>query len=234
MRQAQAQRILVAAQDNAVLAAWASVVYDFNLPSTVEVSPYDAWEAYQELFDKGLVSSDAFDRTDVKQRFFTKQPDPHEIQEVLDKLPLLNAEEPQMPKMPANPFALTKPTAAEVAPHKAAPSKAMSPFAREVMPASKQPSALVNPMGNRAITSPVQMTGLPCTTPSENTLRPKMQCGRCGRHLDLVVDDAHAEVAKSDPTGSAGLLEVVWYSECKPCSLVYYCSVGQSDIRYGA
>jgi len=102
-----AWRFIVAAQDDPVLAAWASVC-DGHCPAMAsDISPYDAWDAYQYLFNHGFVSSADFDRTDINKQFFNNPPEPYEIREVLDRAKLISpdfkpGERP--PPMSDNPF----------------------------------------------------------------------------------------------------------------------------------
>lgn len=253
MTKTTALRFIVAAKDNAVLAAWACVVHEYRLPADAEISPYDAWEAYQEFFSLGLVTSTAYDSTDIKREFFTKRPPSCDLQEVLSQLLFLcpehQPEESMKPKIPSNPFAdgngngaaLTTRDKGSLAPSNGgsplpanSTSAPLSPFSRETLPQKKDHAfgmSLPVQTGSPAAIS----SGLPCTRNDDgNELRPEIFCGRCGERLDIREDGSQGIMPDDLPEGNVSILEAIWYSECFSCGLVYHCSVGRIDIPHEA
>ena len=62
MNLAKAINLMVAARDDAILAAWVYMITDQAVHAVTDLSPYDAWDAYQRLYDLGLVEATAFHR----------------------------------------------------------------------------------------------------------------------------------------------------------------------------
>lgn len=78
-------RLLRAADDDAILAAWVKVLTDYNVESHFDVPPHEHWEAFQELFSCELLSTLQFESVDMKQEFFAgRRPRQADVQNVLD------------------------------------------------------------------------------------------------------------------------------------------------------
>jgi hypothetical protein len=233
-----AWRFMVAARDNPVLAAWASVCDGFCPAVASDISPYDAWDAYQYLFNHGFVSAAQFDNTDVKLLFFSGHPSTCEIQEVLERSRFLCPEhEPtptEKPMANENPFfsnsnALAtrgKPKSGNGLSEARRSESLGNPFSpkREVMPQSRQGESLgMEAFAPKTVAAP---SGLDCQRPDDVALtralgQPRIHCAKCGTEVSISEDGGQRKVPGDGEYGP--LLLTVFYGQC--CDLVYHCSV---------
>jgi len=256
LNRAHALRLIVAAGDDAVLAAWAAVVCEHRMPATSDISPYDALDNYQEFFSLGLITTANYDEA-IRLRSFSAgvHPAAERIQDVLHNVLFLCPEhKPEEPMSKNNPFshidapALT--TRENNSPGLAtsrSPAPSLSgrgggvplagsnsgapplvPFtpSREVLPPTPSPG-----LGMQA----PQGRNLPCTDPGagEDGLRPRMFCGECDTQLTLKQDGSQGLGPDDMPGGNVSVMEVIWYAECG-CGLIYHCSAGRRDIPHEA
>jgi hypothetical protein len=85
-------RLLAAANDDAVLAAWAAVFDEHKMSPECDVSPYDCWEVLQEFLSSGVLSPLEYNSVNLKAAFFNgTRPSTGQIQEVLGRLKFLRA-----------------------------------------------------------------------------------------------------------------------------------------------
>lgn len=87
MNQKQARRLLIAARDNAVVAAWAYVLDEHKAAAPTDISPYEAWDALQGLCDAGAVTTQEFDA--LQGVFFDHLPPKDKLEAALINLRIL-------------------------------------------------------------------------------------------------------------------------------------------------
>lgn len=254
MTKTQALRLLVAAHDDPVLAAWASVVHEYKMPASCDVSPYEHWEAFQEFFSYGLITSVQYNSTDTKRIFFSgHKPPAIEVQRVLDALRILPDYQPLEPpmsktKLPDNPFATSTMLTARdsgglAAGHKAAELPArqspsmLNPFAdaRETLPKSKDPIPMeaFSPRRGLACQDP---KGVSVAHVGSQSIRVGVQCygtsenPHPGEHVDMMVDDGHAIGPDDLPGGQVSVIEAIFHGKCPnpDCGMVLHCSAGKT------
>jgi hypothetical protein len=239
MNVATAWRFLVAAQDDPVLAAWASVC-DGHCPAVAsDISPYDAWDAFGYLFNHGLVSGPDYDNTDTKKVFFSGSPPISEIQGVLERARFLpeDLQEKEQP-MSDNSFFQKKNSLAprgnngdrglSARRQSSSIGEAFSPR-QEVMPHHNGGGGLEA----FAQTSPssLQQGGPLACQDSEPGLhaevcKPRIHCGECGHELNVKVDHREQDIPGD---GDRGPLElIIYFCKCDDCNWVYH-STGSKD-----
>lgn len=92
MNTSAALRLLAAANDDAVLAAWAAVFDEHKMAPEADVSPYDCWEVLQGFLSSGVLSPLEYNSVNLKKAFFNgTRPSTGQIQEVLGRLKYLRA-----------------------------------------------------------------------------------------------------------------------------------------------
>lgn len=260
MNRRDADLLFVAAADDPVLAAWASVVHEYRMPAACDVSPHDHWAAYQELYTYGLISPTQYDETNVKREFFSGcRPSVADVQSTLNNMKILRShdlpmEEPMSKAKPptaafANPAALATRDAppsglTQIPPRPGVtgrqPPSSITAFQpqREVLPAAPASAPI------RAFGEPQQPAGLPCTTSGRATegidsgLSCDLICNgpRTAPHqpqsLQLIDDGGEFIDQKDMPNGEEfSLLEYVFHAECPLCGSIYHTSVGQPIAR---
>lgn len=241
MNLTEAMRLLIAAQDDPVLAAWAAVVHEYRMAPMCDVSPYDHLAAFQELFSHGLITPHQYNLTDTRRIFFSgRRPSATEVQRVLDnlrRLPEPPAMEPSMAKskFPSNPFGETALVAKEnngavaqratMLPSTTA-AVPLNPFApsREILPPNKQP--LLDPFGSPA------PSGLVCRDTAKLRGGAKdlmgdidVQCFCCGVQLTMEVADMQAEGPDVIPGEHIGIVDLVLFGVCTKCNKEHHHSV---------
>lgn len=246
MNKTQALRLLVAAHDDPVLAAWAAVIDEYKASPECDVSPYEHWEAYQEFFSHGLITSTQYDGTDARRVFFSgRKPPAGEIQRVLNNLKFLPERQPQEPpvsktKLPDNPFASSSSLVARdsgngslVNGHHAGelPARqaaaALNPFAgaREALPKSKDPIAMeaFAPRGNLACREPnpdrVARIG-------SHEIEADLRC--CGERVEMIVDGGQAIGPDDLPGGQVSVIDAIFHGKCQTCNTIWHCSAGKT------
>ena len=231
--------LLEASRNDPVLAAWAAVFYEHRVLACYDASPYDAWDAYQELFMLGVVSPSDFDNTDVKQVFFSgRRPSENEIQDALDNLHIIPCREgSEMPKL-GNPFgsqqALTpRPTNHKVAVHstRLVGSTALgSPHLQTATLAPHQGLAPSTRPSLGQIGPPMQRQPAPELRPGDiEALKPVMYCS-CGEELVLKNDGGQIIDEDDMPQGNIRIIDAIFSAECPGpnCNKVWHCSVGEA------
>jgi hypothetical protein len=259
MNKSTAWLFMVAARDDPVLASWAAVCHGHPAVSMSEVSPYDAVDAYQTLFNHGIVSSAEYDNTDLKKTFFLGHPTMADVQHVLDQVRILcPGREPvefETENNMSNEGSFFQKNNA-LAPRKSngsnggisAPRRhdplgdAFSPK-REVIPQGRGDSLGLEAFA-KATPSQIDrgMGGLACQDPNENksdritvgssSYQPDVFCGRCGERVHMT--DAGAQILPEDGDPSTGgtLLVAVFEGKCHNCSLVIHQSVAEDSVPH--
>jgi hypothetical protein len=245
MGRANLERFLVAAQDDAVLAAWAKVIDDYKIGAHAEVPPNEHWESFQDFFSHGLVSAIHFDSTNVKRVFFSgERPTQGDVQSVLDNIQLLCPEHIQ-----EEPMNKAKPPIAAFSNESSITRResnglAASPSRNELRtrrPPSglaafqPQPNAMApaqQPAGLQAFQQapPAQQpAGLQCTSVDSGLyvggveLNGHIVC--CGQTLQIVEEGGDIIPAEDLPHSEEfALLEYMFHSECGNCQTVYHTS----------
>jgi hypothetical protein len=110
MNEDEARQLMLAADYNPVLAAWAAVSVEHGVVCVSDTSPYEAWAAFQELYNHDFVTTDDYNQGE--RLFFKKTPRTVDIQSVLSQIqPICHtgfSEEIQMPHNDdLDPFAST-------------------------------------------------------------------------------------------------------------------------------
>lgn len=250
MNSAAAWRFVVASQDDPVLAAWVSVCHEYQVASAAEISPFDAWDAFEELLNHGIVSPVEYDETNTKKIFFSGHPDESNIQGVLERLRFLCPEHDAMEiekTMSEDPF-FSKSSALSHRP-KASEHKSIAPRPsaslddaffpnKEVLPQPVHgPAGGLDMFANTATSSP---EGLPChsTDPLRGTPAvvggqayiPQVNCGRCGKPVEM--DDDGSRMINDDSPGSSTdpqLLLALFSGKCHHCKLIHHFTVAEDQ-----
>jgi hypothetical protein len=249
MTKLDALRIFSAAQGDPVLAAWAFVLYENNLPSACDVSPHDHLEAYQDLFTSGLVSSDAYNRMDIRQTFFSgTNPERGEVQSVLAAMDSLHPDQENRmtkAKLPTAAFSdsLVKSEPSKPAPialGSARPTAGLSAFRpnNEALPQNKTPvqveafaPAAFGPPAVKEVSLPAQRPTVDARTyrrPGE--IDCKLFC--CGPEPLVLVDEG-GDIVPADcvPQEEFSLIEFMFHAECPHCGAMFHTSVGKPIPR---
>jgi len=246
MNLSQAQRLMVAAKDDAVLAAWSAVVLEYRSPAQCDISPYEAWDAYQGFLMHGLITSAEYDRTDLKACFFSGQrPSTGAIQEVITNLKFLCPDhdkrtEPQMPKL-GNPFSNKEAIAtrergalseAPVVPGIAGQrsSAPLQPFSnnREAIPGPRQPAMPAitpNTLADRG--APRLRLDNPHRKVLDQDIQPIIFCGKCEMEVELSLDGGDNLGPDDHPGGNVSVIDRIFYGKCHGCQTVFHCSAGR-------
>ena len=142
LNQSAALRLLAAANDDAVLAAWAAVFDEHKMAPECDISPYDCWEVLQEFLSSGIVSPLEYDSVNLKASFFSGgRPSTGAIQGVLGRLAYLRANHPIDKENPMS-------------------------NARPPMSAFSNPSALSTREESRSIDAPMSRGGIGAARPN--------------------------------------------------------------------
>lgn len=244
MTKIEALRLLIAASDDPVLAAWAAVIHEHKMPPDCDVSPYDYLEAYQTFFSHGLITSVQYDNTDTSRIFFSgRRPPAREVQRVLDNLRILPEHQPLEPprmktKLPENPFASSTTltardsgslvnggrAAAELPARQAA--AALNPFSnsREVLPKNKEAISLGD-LPSRAVQR-IGPKDEQIAQIGEHAIEADVRC--CGRRLEMVVDGGQVIGPDDMPGGQVSVIDAVFHGRCAECQTVWHCSAGKT------
>lgn len=249
MTKQDALGLLAASRNDAVLAAWAAICLEFGVPAQHDVSPYDAWDAYQELFTLGAISPAVFDSIDIKQEFFSgRRLSVDAVQSVLDSFH--NDSQPQdipMNIKPGSPFgkktALTPrkerqlptrqaaiPLGGRQASGSTALSQSLSPRT-SLAPTSGPAPSLAPTMSRNSLGAPTQPRP-DLSSQDIHAITPKMYCS-CG--AELVLKNSGGQVLDDDdfPNGNLQLIDAMFAADCPECDLVWHCSVGRK-IPHGS
>jgi len=246
MNLAKAINLLVAAKEDPVLAAWAFMLVELEAtPGQDGVSPYDAWDAYQQLYDLGLIDPSTFHRTDPERAFFARSAQPvwGAVESVLHAFHSINHDlkEPPMSKSIGNPFEqseaiVTRETRAPAVPAArssaplspfggAAPAPLGNPFSTAVRPIEAPPS---NPFGG--LGAPIQpKAGLPCNDPNGSLagrfVEPDMYC--CRQKLEMANDGGQVIGPDDLPGNQVSVVDAIFHGVCPHCQTVWHVSAGQ-------
>lgn len=243
MNLAKAINLLVAAKEDPVLAAWAFMIVELEAtPSPDCVSPYDAWDAYQQLYGLGLIDHSAFHRTDPERAFFARSAQPAwgAVQSVLQTLEALTSDpkEPPMSKSIGNPFEQSE----AIVTRESARAPAI-PASRSSAPLSPFGAPAAAPLGNPFSTSvrPIEAppsnpfslgtpmppkSGLPCNNPSAAMfVEPDMYC--CRTKLEMANDGGQVIGPDDLPGNQVSVVDAIFHGICPHCQRVWHVSVGQ-------
>lgn len=229
-----------AADHNPVLASWALVYHSHDMIVANDVSPYDAWEAFQDLYNYDLVSSRQYNR--AVEVFSSLGPSNSEIQRVLSRVDFsctINEQKDQdMSTKLGNPFSDES---------NAIVSKSNQ---RAVSLPPRQSTALGNPFStgtqnlpevrrNRAsgdLFGSPEVNGLSCQDPMMGTLTEdefpfELACTglRERRHQPelLVMERIQRMDYDGDEQTNPELTLDVFQGTCPKCDLIHHNSVGQ-------
>lgn len=86
MERNAAARVLIAAGNDPRLAAWVSVLHEYNLSPDADVSTLDHWQAYEELFVHDLISANQYDQAGIRKELAGYRPSSYEVNDVLASL----------------------------------------------------------------------------------------------------------------------------------------------------
>jgi hypothetical protein len=251
-------RLLTAANEDPVLASWAAVIHQYGASANSDVSPYEHWEAFQELFSYGLITSHQYDNTDASRVFFSgRRPPWGEIQRVLDVLracPGATPTEPQVSKnrLSDNPFDLGPSTAIEP---RSRGDNALAGRRGHELPErqttgldmfSNEPAALRGRSDGGPMDAPFALGGdqfssrgrLPCTSTETSVakfegseIRLRLEChnpGCNGEQVNLGVDNSQVIGPDEIPGGQVSLIDAIFCGTCKRCNTQYHCSAGRN------
>lgn len=244
MNLAKAINLLVAAKEDPVLAAWAFMLVELEAtPGPEGVSPYDAWDAYQQLYGLGLIDHSAFHRTDPERAFFSRSAQPAwgAVESVLHAFHSISHEEPPVMSKIGNPFEKSEAIATREAPRapavpaprssaplspfaSQAPAPLGNPFSTSVRPIEAPAS---NPFGGLGAPMPAK-TGLPCNNPNTSTrmvVEPDMYC--CRQKLQMANDGGQVIGPDDLPGNQVSVVDAIFHGICPHCQSVWHVSVGQ-------
>lgn len=246
MNSVDARRFMLAAKDDAILAAWTSVFHEHRMITAFQASPYEAWDAYQDLYNYDLVTAEEFNCASWRS-FSSSQPPISEIQNALDNLEFLCPEQHLKEiamKNNTNPFATTENSLATREERKPSPA----PLAGRQAGALSNPFAASNEIAapprrggelglgafGGAPSTPIA-TGLACQSPAEMPAvecdGPEMWCsGPFGAphprtQILLVEDKPHG--MDGEPEISGELLMTIFSGTCESCGLIYHTSASR-------
>lgn len=256
MNKSDALRILIAAEDDPVLASWAAVAHEHKHVGDSDISPYEFWEAFQKMFDYGLISPDQFNRTDPRQAFFSgKRFSDGAIQRVLHNLKLLPERSQQEPVTMSsskigNPFGNDNALVARGSTAINGRNGHGPP-----LPAARQSLEIDSPLATRDALAdrrsldlaafspqvPSQINGLPCHDPAP----PKRRLGQgsdlgrfgvtcvCGDPISMDIDDMIGAEGPDDaiPGGQVAILARVMHGTCRRCGITCHASIGTIDMN---
>lgn len=244
MTEQEARGFLAASGDNGVLAAWAAVCHEYSVNAQYDVSPYDVWDAYQELFTLGAISPTAFDNTDVKLAFFSgRRPSNGEVQSVLDNYNIPRGSIP-MSNL-GNPFGnkkaiATRDTQQVSSQREAIPlggsTKLMgSPQLSQQSIAPRQEisgppmqhggPSLGSPMPNNSLGAPTRPQ---IDVPGIDGYKPQTWECRCGYDLLKIVKVAGGQglIDDESPQGDVQVIDAMFTAICPDCGLIWHTSCG--------
>ena len=239
-----ARRLMVAADENPVLAAWAAVFYQHGVVCITDSYPYEAWEAYQCLYNHDLVTVAEFNY--YTERSFLKQaPSAGDIQDVISRFDETcnehHYQEIQMSNN-SNPFADDT---------SIAPRRKEQGVERRHLSGANRRQELSNPFSEERSIAPSrprggelaqdifappdhQSTGLAChndgnqspvTTLNGEGYQPDVRCGKCHQQVAMV----EVEFLGSDGNGNldSELVLAVFEGVCVNCGFIHHQSVGR-------
>jgi len=230
MNEASACRLLVAAGDDPVLAAWVSVIHENRMPAHTEVTPYDHLEAFQSLFAYGYLSSREYNSVNEKKTFFSgRTPLSSDVQGVLDNLHTLPVGEQGFETMKKQGFDAFRNQSA-IAPARQQNGLAPAPSRVQLNQSAQQsviqafaPRAPVGIMQQNSVqipspamgNIPSQPQGLQCSTPDPmmmTSLNAQLTC--CGVPVQLrdVGGDSH-----EGGVGEQPFIEYAFDASCDMC-----------------
>lgn len=258
MNESSAWRFFVAAEDNAVLAAWAHVCHEHHVITATDISPYDAWDTFHDFLNHGVVSHATFNSVGGSSQFFRSVPSSSDIQSVLDRIRFLCPEHTSQSKetdmSDSNPFfpnseslaKRDKPAELRLATHEVSgPFGELSTQAPTPMGAfgEKEIPTLEGSMLEAFSQSAPNAAALPCRDPKGGnqsevisvggeSYKPDVRCGRCGEQLNMT--DEGSEILPEDGEDSANstLLIAIFRAKCDACGLMHHCTV--ADDPYPA
>ena len=238
----EARRLLVAAKDDPVVAAWAAVLHEHKAAAPTDVSPYEAWDAFQALYDAGVVTTHDFDTQ--QGVFFERPPSRNQIESALTNLHILpepDALEDMMKKdlfskiKESNALQKAPPTSTGLgAPMQRQPLSA--PIVRQPLgrPMTSPPPGVPGRKSGLQFGPPPAATGgLPCVTGDTSIeLKAVMPCARLGcngqvRLVDLgPIGISETEIAALSDNGDVRLFKSFYGAECEACGLIQQSLVG--------
>lgn len=246
------ERILVAAKDDAILASWAKVLDDYKVGAHYDVPPHEHWEAYQEFFTCGLVTSVMFDNTDVKRVFFSgERPHQGDVQDVLENIKLLCPEHcPEEPMNKAKPPMAAFSTDSSIATRREPSGIAKAPSRNELR-SRRSPTGLSAFQPQQHAVAPAQQPrGLDAFQPQSAQPTNALACTEvdagiyvggyelnghivcCGEPLQIVEEGGDVISPEDLPQGEDyALLEYMFHSECGNCNTVYHTTAGKPIPR---
>lgn len=241
MTKTEALRLLVASRDDPVVAAWAGIIDEHKLGPGADVSPYEAWGLYQDLYLKGLIPETNFNIQGAPGSFIRRRPSTGDISGALYNLRVLRAQDTPKEEMKnSNPFSESSDNALEkrskrtsielrgelgpTAPGLTAPTGRPIHNKSFLQQADTQKEGSRNPFSNQDRKLPQRP--LPCTRTADGF--PSLSCS-CGHPIELeVAGPADAtEQELMDQLEHIELLDVVLFGECKECGWVWHISGGR-------
>ena len=251
MNQTVALQLMAAANDDPVLASWAAVVHQYNMSSSCDVSPYEHWEAYQELFAYGLISAGQYNNTDATRVFFSGRRLPWgEIQRVLDVIRDGLGSTPMEPhvsktRLSANPFddntTAIEPTGrsgntlaerrSAALPERQTLGLDMFAPALVAMPAARETRGIESPFAASSSRLACTDNGPSVARFNGHTLKLRLEChneGCNGEQVELSIDNGQAIGPDDLPGGQIELIDAIFCGKCKICLTQYHCSAGRN------
>jgi hypothetical protein len=248
MTEEEAARLLAAADDDPVLAAWSSVIWDLDVHNIGEVSSWDAWDAFERLYSFDLITEVQYDCTS-QQRFISGRPTWDQYQRVYHRMkqPLFErTKEPPMSKKPSlgNPFASSsslvtkdRDTALSAGREAAAlPSRHASPGLQPF--SSSREISSPSPMMLDPVPRGTSRVGLPCNDPhgtavqvGPHELRFELRClnDGCGAEPLRMMESGGDRVGPDQlPGGSVSVVQVILHAKCPNCGAAYHVSAGRT------
>ena len=239
-------RLLAAANDDAVLAAWAAVFDEHKMAPECDVSPYDCWEVLQEFLSSGVLSPLEYNSVNLKAAFFNgTRPTTGQIHDVLSRLRYLRANHSihqEHPVSTAKPPMAAFTTQSAIVPTERARELESRPTsmlgaqgARPMISAFQQrQESFAAPLDFRAFAEPQRQADavLPCRKVDANLYRGEgvadCQIFCCRTEIDLIPEDEN--IIDEDDVGDGGgydLHEMMFHGQCKACGAMHHHSMSR-------
>jgi hypothetical protein len=246
MNTSSALRLLAAANDDAVLAAWAAVFDEHKMSPEADVSPYDCWEMLQGFLSSGVLSTLEYDSVNLKTAFFNgSRPTTGAIQLVLSRLnylranheihqehPMSNAKPPMSAFSNEAALATREQTGLSSGPRPS--SLAARPSALGLSsPFRSQQTSFAAPMDFKAISEPHrERQNLECRKVDANLYRGNgtvnCQVSCCDVPVSLIEEDAN--IVDEEDVGDGGgydMHEYMFHGQCQSCGAMHHHSMSR-------
>lgn len=252
----RAMECIQAARGDAIVAAWISILDEYNLPPHATVAPEDFWGTYEQFYCNDLIDADEFYHNEAAEKIRSGRRTirPNKVHDALGRLMRLRSPKGiEMPTNPddlfANPNALVSQPATNggflehrpasgslFAENNAAPAMALfhSDPSAEMLFDTRPPTFEL------PVPAQGQISALGCTNPTSGQpfdVQLNLQVTCCGRPLSVVKEDAKglldsAEyIPAEDSHDEHDVAEFVFHGRCEVCQTTVCASAVKPVFR---